>query len=107
MALSSISASTEPACTALHRIVSLTSWLAPGSADRAAPPRRQREPHPRSPLVGGVPRRAPSVLGGGRVRPSAAPCPRAPPLISATFPSSFPISVSLFGRPLSAGAPGA
>src|SRR6266545_2729165 len=39
------------------------------------------------------------------VSASAAPCPRAPPLISATFPSSFPISVSLFGRPSEAGRP--
>src|SRR6266849_4801555 len=37
------------------------------------------------------------------VSASAAPCPRAPPLISATFPSSFPISVSLFGRPSARG----
>src|SRR2546425_3281461 len=37
------------------------------------------------------------------VSASAAPCPRAPPLISATFPYSFPISVSLFGRPSARG----
>src|ERR1700739_4846965 len=29
------------------------------------------------------------------VSASAAPCPRAPPLINATFPSSFPMCVSL------------
>src|SRR3989442_5042194 len=34
---------------------------------------------------------APSLAN---VSASAAPCPRAPPLISATFPSSFPISIS-------------
>src|SRR6266850_1491654 len=43
---------------------------------------------------------APSLAN---VSASAAPCPRAPPLMSATFPSSLPISVSLFGRPSARG----
>src|SRR5262245_25577596 len=32
------------------------------------------------------------------VSASAAPCPRAPPLISATFPSSFPMTISSSAR---------
>src|SRR5262245_19483582 len=39
--------------------------------------------------------RAPSLTN---VSASAAPCPRAPPLISATLPSSFPMSISPSAR---------
>ena len=79
-------------CTAACQSVSLVTSRCTYTA---SPPRARMAAStflPSSSRMSPKTTRAPSLT---KVSASAAPCPRAPPLISATLPSSFPMTVSL------------
>src|SRR2546427_10114886 len=63
----------------------------------ASPPAARMEASAFLPSASRMSPKTPFAPSRANVSASAAPWPRAPPLINATFPSSFPMSISLFG----------